>query len=139
MRIKLLDQNCMPVKKHPTDAGWDLKARLAEPLIIEPATVVQVPAGLCVEIPDGYVGDIRPRSGLTKKGIVAQYGTVDAPYRGEILVNIANIGREAYELLPYERMAQLVILPVFLESLEISDTLSDTERGDKGFGSSGRL
>jgi len=139
MRIKLLDPNCMPVKKHPTDAGWDLKARLEGPILIEPGTVVQVPAGLAVEIPDGYVGDIRPRSGLTKKGIVAQYGTVDAPYRGEILVNIANISREAYELLPYERMAQLVILPVFLENLEVADTLSDTERGDRGFGSSGRL
>ncbi len=139
MRIKLVDEQCMPYKKHEYDAGWDLKARITEPAVIMPHKVLTVPVGVMTEIPNGYVGDIRPRSGLAKRGIVAQYGTVDATYRGEIRVTLINVSEEPYEIVPYERIAQLVVLPIFLEKLELTETLSETERGAEGFGSTGKF
>ncbi len=139
MKIKLLDENCRPYKKYTSDAGWDLKARIDAEIVIHPKGIVTVPIGVCVEIPEGFVGDIRPRSGLAKKGIVAQYGTVDAPYRGEIQVTLVNVGDASYTILPYERVAQLVVLPIFLESLEEVDSLTESDRGDSGFGSTGKF
>lgn len=139
MKIKLVDEKCMPYKKYALDAGWDLKARIEAPIVMKPHEIITVPVGVMVEIPAGYVGDIRPRSGLVRNGIVAQYGTVDAPYRGEIQVTLVNVSNHDYAVEPYERVAQLVVLPIFLEELELCDELSHSDRGQCGFGSTGKF
>jgi len=139
MKIKLLDKNCMPYKKYYGDAGWDLKAKLDKPVELSPFTPQTIPTGIAVEIPYGYVGDIRPRSSLARKGVVAQYGTVDSTYRGEVKVTLINLISLPAIIEPYERIAQLVVVPVLTGELKEVNVLSKTERGSCGFGSTGRF
>lgn len=140
MKIKLFDKNCIPFKRYTGDAGWDLKARIPQKLVLYPLKPVTVPTGVAVEIPFGYVGDIRPRSGLAKKGVTVQYGTIDATYRGEIEVTLINLSDTVIVVEPYERIAQLVVTPILdNELLEVVESLSETERGADGFGSTGRF
>ncbi len=137
MKIKLLDPFCMPTKKYRFDAGWDLRA--SESLIICPGEVVKIGAGIAVEIPRGYVGDIRPRSSMSAKGLILPIGTVDAGYTGEIGIILINAGNNAQKIEKGERIAQLVITPCLLPDLESVDELPETERGSYGFGSTGRF
>lgn len=140
MKIKLLDEKCAPVKGTEGSAGWDLKVRISDSIRLHSMQRVTVPTGICVEIPPAFVGDIRPRSGLAKRhGIVATYGTIDSDYRGEICVTLINLSSEPYEIQPYERVAQLVLVRISMEGLEIVNELSSTERGQGGFGSTGRF
>jgi dUTP pyrophosphatase len=121
-------------------AGADLCAAIEDELTLEPGGREAVPTGLVVEIPEGYEGQVRPRSGLALKvglTVVNAPGTIDSDYRGELKVLLVNLGSTASTISRGERVAQLVIAPVtrarFLEATE----LSHSKRGDGGFGSTG--
>lgn len=130
----------LPLPAYQTDgaAGMDLAA--AERVSIAPGEVARVPTGFAVEIPQGFEGQIRGRSGLGSVGIsIAQgVGTIDCDYRGEVVVLLANNGTGQLIIERGERMAQLVIAPVVQASVEEAAKLSDTARGNGGFGSTGK-
>ena len=130
----------LPSYATPLSAGMDLRAAIDKPVKIEPGERVLIPTGLMMEIPAGFEGQVRPRSGLAlKKGLtlVNSPGTIDADYRGEVKVILINLGKESVEINRGDRIAQLVIAPVVQVNLEVSHELSKTERGDGGFGSTG--
>ena len=121
-------------------AGLDLRAALEEELPVGPGERVVIPTGLKIEIPAGYEGQVRPRSGLAMKyglTVLNAPGTIDADYRGEVKVLLVNLGQNAHVLERGERVAQLVIAPVTRVVLEEVAELSETERGEGGFGSTG--
>ena len=123
-------------------AGADLYACSAEKLVILPGETVMVPCGIAVSIPRGYVGLVFARSGLgAKRGLAPanKVGVIDADYRGEIFVPLHNHSGEVQTLAPYERIAQMAIVPFLQEPYEEAEALDDTDRGDQGFGSTGRL
>lgn len=121
-------------------AGMDLHACLDEPISIAPGRIVAVPTGLSMEIPTGYEGQIRPRSGLaTKHGVTVPNapGTIDCDYRGEVIVALINLGQDAFTVTPGMRIAQMVISAFTRVRIEGADALSATARGSGGFGSTG--
>ena len=129
-----------PVYTSDGAAGADLRAALAEPLVVTPGARVLVPTGLVLEIPPGFEGQVRARSGLAlKKGLALAngVGTIDADYRGEVGVLVVNLGTEPVTLVRGERIAQLVIAPVARAVFEEAAGLGDTARGSGGFGSTG--
>jgi dUTP pyrophosphatase len=120
-------------------AGLDLRAD--EDILLAPGERRPVPTGLAVEIPPGYEGQVRPRSGLAARhgiGMVNAPGTIDSDYRGEVVVILVNHGQAPFAARRGERIAQLVIAPVARVEVELAERLSDTGRGDGGFGSTGR-
>jgi len=120
-------------------AGLDLRAD--EPVALAPGERKLVPTGLAVEIPHGYEGQVRPRSGLALRlgvGMVNAPGTIDSDYRGEVGVILVNHGREPVAFVRGERIAQLVIAPVVRAELVLVDELTDSDRGAGGFGSTGK-
>jgi dUTP pyrophosphatase len=122
-------------------AGLDLKALLREKLVIPPRGRARIPTGLIMEIPPGYEGQVRPRSGLAdRRGITVlnSPGTIDADYRGEVEVILINLGDEPVTLNNGDRIAQLVIAPVSRVLVTEDGLLSETKRGEGGFGSTGR-
>ena len=142
VKIKKLEnfQGELPQYESAGASGFDLRARLAAPVLLEPGKRVMIPTGLAVEIPLGFEIQIRPRSGwASKKGIlpVNTPGTIDADYRGELKVALINLGEEAVEIVDQDRMAQAVLCPVFQADFEEVKELSDTVRGAGGFGSTG--
>jgi len=140
LKIKVLDQKCLPERKHKGDAGFDLHARIPKVISVGQFSTVEIPSGICVEIPPGYVGDIRPRSSLSKISVVAEIGTIDAGYRGELKILLTNCSGKPYHVQPYERVAQLVIMPLApIESMVIVSELSESERGMNGLGSTGKM
>jgi len=127
----------LPRYMTPGAAGMDLYAACDAPLAIAPFERATVPIGWALEIPPGCAGSIRPRSGLSKRGIVAAYGTVDSDYRGEVAVTLKNLTDMPFVIQPGDRIAQLVVHPVItVDPVEV-DELSDTVRGENGFGSTG--
>ena len=123
-------------------AGVDLPAALGidEALEIAPGRMAMVPTGLVIALPEGYEAQIRPRSGLAAKHgvtVLNSPGTVDADYRGEIKVMLINHGHAPFVLRRGDRIAQMVVAPVSAVAFLEKDTLDDTERGDKGHGSTG--
>lgn len=124
-------------------AGMDLLAALADdaPLILESGDRAAVPTGLEMAIPEGYEGQVRPRSGLAfRHGLTVANapGTIDCDYRGEVKVLLINLGRDPVTIARGERIAQLVIAPVTAADLVAVDTLDTTQRGAGGLGSTGR-
>ena len=122
-------------------AGMDLRADIPEPIVIKPLERVLVPTGIFIELPVGYEAQSRPRSGLaTKKGItvINSPGTVDADFRGELRTSLVNLSNEPFELVPGERVAQMVIAKYEQAALEEVEVLDETERGAGGYGHSGR-
>jgi len=120
-------------------AGMDLRAD--EAFSLAPGERRLVPTGLAVEIPPGHEGSVRPRSGLAIRngvGMVNAPGTVDSDYRGELQVILVNHGQEPVSFGRGERIAQMVIAPVVRAKLELVETLSGTDRGHGGFGSTGK-
>jgi len=121
-------------------AGMDLSSAEDGPVTIGPGERAAVATGLALELPEGFEGQVRPRSGLARKhGITLTNapGTIDSDYRGEVTVLLVNLGREPHTIAPADRIAQLVIAPVTRVALaEVSD-LSDTKRGAGGFGHTG--
>lgn len=119
----------------------DLCACLDSPLILAPVQRAKIPTGLAIELPEGFEAQVRPRSGLADRhgiALVNSPGTIDSDYRGEIQAILINLGSEAFEIKPGDRIAQLVIAPVARAALVELENLSDTPRGDGGFGSTGR-
>lgn len=148
MKVVLDEDAKMPTKAHATDAGWDLYAK--EDFYVPPSETTgleniwtQVGAavhdtGVHIEIPEGYVGFIKSKSGLNvKKGITAE-GVIDCGYTGSIVVKLYNHTPHKYEFKKGDKITQLVILPINMDSLELVDSLEETDRGDNGFGSSGK-
>lgn len=121
-------------------AGLDLASAASEAIEIAPGGRVAVPTGLAFEIPPGFEGQVRPRSGLARKfgiGLTNAPGTIDSDYRGEVMVLLVNLGAEPYVVAPGDRVAQLVIAPVVIAELEEAEELPDTVRGAGGFGHTG--
>jgi dUTP pyrophosphatase len=117
--------------------GMDLCAALDAPTTLQSLDRVRVPCGFAIAIPDGYEGQIRPRSGLAWKhglSIPNAPGTIDSDYRGEVAVLLVNLGREPVTLEPGQRVAQLVVSPIVRADLEEVAELDDTLRGSGGFG-----
>ncbi len=130
----------LPQYQSPGASGMDVRAQLREPVSLAPGQRTLVPTGLTLEIPLGFEIQVRPRSGLAaKQGImvVNSPGTVDADYRGEVKIILANMGNETFVINDQERVAQLVLCPVVQAQLVVADQLSTTDRGVGGFGSTG--
>ena len=133
----------LPAYESASAAGMDLRAALAEgeTLTLPPMQRVLAPTGLSIALPSDHEAQIRPRSGLAAKhGITCLNtpGTIDADYRGEIKVILINLSDEPFEIKRGERIAQMVIAPVTQGEWKLVDTLSETVRGEGGFGSTGR-
>ncbi len=141
VNIKKLHPNAVvPAYMTEHAAGMDLCTVIEEPVVLAPGERALLPTGLALEIPPGYEGQVRPRSGLAlKKGIslVNSPGTIDADYRGEVGIIIINHGAEAVEFLPGDRIAQLIIAPVTQAVLAEVDELNDSVRSSGGFGHTG--
>jgi dUTP pyrophosphatase len=145
---KTLPNEGVPVQAHPGDAGVDLRADLLESVPLYPGSVVSVPTGLSMALPEEFElvgrpflleGQIRPRSGLGAKGIAVANtpGTIDSAYRGEIKVLLANIGENKFIINPGDRIAQLVINIIPCFKFIVVNDLDETSRSSNGFGSSG--
>ena len=132
----------MPSYATAGSAGLDLRAMIAAPQTLLPGETTLVPTGLAIHIEDaGYAAMILPRSGLGHKhGIVLGnlVGLIDSDYQGQLMVSVWNRGSKAFTLEPFERIAQLVIVPVVQAEFEIVEEFESTHRGAGGFGSSGR-
>jgi len=121
-------------------AGLDLASAADGPVVLAPGARLGVPTGLAMELPPGFEGQVRPRSGLALKHgvtVVNAPGTIDSDYRGELVVLLVNLGQAPYTIAPGERIAQLVIAPVTRAEIAEADELSSTVRGGGGFGHTG--
>jgi dUTP pyrophosphatase len=132
----------LPAYETPGSAGMDLRAAISEgePLTLRPGARIAVPTGLAFALPDGFEGQVRPRSGLAAKAGVTCLntpGTVDSDYRGEVKVILINLGAEDFIIRRGDRIAQLVIAPVVQAQWVEAETLDETRRGKGGFGSTG--
>ncbi len=142
MRV-VLEDHAVAAPEYQSDlaSGLDLVAALESEVEIAPGEVVSIPTGLRVEIPPGYEGQIRARSGLAARhaiGVPNAPGTIDADYRGEVKVLLVNFGTRPYRVQRGDRIAQLVFAPVARATLHVSSALGATARGDGGFGHTGR-
>lgn len=142
MKIKIINKSTHDLPHYETlaSAGMDLRANLSEPRVLKPLERSIVGTGLFIELPVGYEAQVRPRSGLAaKKGITVLNapGTVDADYRGEIGVILVNLSNEEFTIQNGERIAQLVIAKHERAEWEQVEVLSETDRGEGGFGSTG--
>lgn len=138
---KLRDNAILPTYGSEGAAGADLYACLDAPVSVAPGQTVWIPTGLAMEIPNGYAGLIYARSGLAcKRGLAPanKVGVVDSDYRGEFTVVLHNHGAQSQTVQPGERIAQIIIAPVFTPPYEEVEVLSGTQRGAGGFGSTGR-
>ena len=142
IRVKRLRENAiMPTYGSAEAAGADLYACLSEPVTIQPGESVFIPTGLAMELPRGYAGLIYARSGLAcKRGLAPanKVGVVDSDYRGEFLIVLHNHGSVPQTIAHGERIAQVVITPVFTPGFVEVEELSDTDRSAGGFGSTGK-
>lgn len=142
MQIKVINRSAheLPQYQTPASAGLDLRANLESPINLLPMERKLIPTGLFIELPVGYEAQIRPRSGLAlKKGITVlnSPGTIDADYRGELMVLLINLSNEAFLIENGERIAQMVIAKHEQIQWQIAETLSETGRGAGGYGSTG--
>nr|WP_315196418.1 dUTP diphosphatase [uncultured Aquabacterium sp.] len=143
--IRILDPrmaDCLPAYATPGSAGLDLRAALAEPLVLQPGQSELIPTGLSMHLGDpGLAAMILPRSGLGHKhGIVLGnlVGLIDSDYQGPLMVSCWNRSAQAFTIQPMERIAQLVIVPVVQAAFRLVDGFEATQRGEGGFGSTGR-
>lgn len=127
----------IPTRAHNTDAGLDLFSR--EDAVIHPNSSGEFDTGVHVAIPAGYVGFLKSKSGLNVKHSVQSEGVIDAGYTGSILVKLFNHGSAAVHIQKGQKITQLVILPIITPDLELVDSLEETERGNGGFGSTGKF
>lgn len=144
LKIKRLDERAqLPVRATVGSAGMDLHALLDEPLTLAPGERFLVPTGIAIGLPSAdTVGLVFARSGLAvKKGITLSncVGVIDSDYTGEVRVGLVNLSQEAYTIEPGERIAQLVVMPVCLPTIQEVDELEKTDRGAGGFGSTGAV
>ena len=142
IKVKLIREGAiLPTYGTQEAAGADLYACLEHPVEVQPGENVFVPTGISMEIPHGFAGLVYARSGMACKRNLApanKVGVIDSDYRGEIMVVLHNHGSEAQTVCPGERIAQLVITPVYTPGFLICDDLTDTARSGGGFGSTGK-
>ena len=143
MKIKIINKSKHPLPQYatPLSAGLDLRANIDTPITLNPLQRCLVPTGLYMALPAGYEAQVRPRSGLAiKKGVTVlnSPGTIDADYRGEICVIMVNLSDTPFVIEDGERIAQMVIARHEQAEWEETDVLDETERGEGGFGHSGR-
>lgn len=140
--IEIINQSKHALPKYETEgsAGMDLRANLGESIVLKPMERKLVPTGLFIALPDGYEAQIRPRSGLSfKRGLtlINAVGTIDSDYRGELMVPIVNLSAETQMIEDGERIAQMVLARYERAVLTSVASLSETKRGEGGFGHSG--
>ena len=136
LKVKMLACTAkLPTKAHPSDAAFDLYADIGAN--IYPNTTVKVTTGIAVEIPDGYYAQILGRSGLASQGVHVTGGVIDSGYRGEWQVILHCTNKNGYEFKAGDKIAQFVLHEVPQARIVVVEELSDTARGNKGFGSSG--
>lgn len=131
----------LPDYQTPHAAGMDLHAALAEPTTLPPGDIQLIPCGFSMALPDGYEAQIRPRSGLAVKHGISMPntpGTIDADYRGEVMVPLINLGRQPFTVERAMRIAQMIVAPVTRAQWSEVDDLPESQRGDGGFGHTGR-
>ncbi len=142
LKILRLEHNkSVPEYKTKGAAGMDLCAAIEEPITLQPLERKLIPTGLKIELEHGYEAQIRPRSGLSIKhgiSLINCVGTVDEDYRGEVCVGLVNVSNEPYTIEPQERIAQMVIAKYEQAEIQVVTELSDTARGEGGFGSTGK-
>lgn len=143
MKVKIVNKSRFDSPAYATQdsAGMDLHANIDEPIVLGSLERTLVPTGIFIELPSGFEAQIRPRSGLaTKHGITVANspGTVDADYRGEVKVSLVNISREPFAIEPGERIAQMVVARHERVEWEEVSELSETVRGEGGWGSTGK-
>jgi dUTP pyrophosphatase len=143
IKIQRLRANALPLPRYHSDhaAGIDLMADVEADHVLNPLQRAAIPTGIAIEIPVGFEGQVRPRSGRAlSEGLtlVNSPGTIDADYRGEIRVIVINLGAEPLTIRPGDRIAQLVFAPVVRMEIVEADRLDDSTRGDGGFGHTGR-
>ena len=134
------ESGALPEYETPGSAGVDLRAHIKEPVTLKPGKRALIPTGLKMEIPEGYEGQIRARSGLAVRhgiALVNGVGTIDSDYRGEIKIALINLGEEDFVIENGDRIAQMVFSSYERAAFEISRELSETERSIGGFGHTG--
>ena len=138
---KMRDNAIIPTRGDSEAAAIDLYACIDEPIVLPPGDTVKIPSGIACEFPEGYFGLIAPRSsvGIKRRLVLTNtVGVIDNSYRGEILMVFKNDGDMRQVIEPGERLGQMILLPYVTYNIEETDTLSDTERGEGGFGSTGK-
>ena len=142
LKIERLAHNkVLPEYKTDGAAGMDLCAAISEPVTLKPLERKLIPTGLKIELEHGYEAQVRPRSGLSiKHGItlINCIGTIDEDYRGEVCIPMVNVSNKEYTILPDERIAQMVIAKYEQAKIEVVTELTETSRGEGGFGSTGK-
>ncbi|MCX6236352.1 MAG: dUTP diphosphatase [Bacteroidia bacterium] len=143
MKIKIVNKSSNELPEYSTEhaAGMDLRANLKDDVILESFERKLIPTGLFIELPVGYEAQVRPRSGLAiKKGITVlnSPGTIDADYRGEVMVILINLSSEKFVIQHGERIAQMIVATHETVSWESVEILEDTTRGEGGFGHTGK-
>ena len=143
MKVKIINTSAYPTPEYKTEgsAGMDLYANTTFETTIAPLQRVLVPTGIYIELPKGYEAQVRPRSGLAAKNgitVLNTPGTIDSDYRGEIKAILVNLSNEDFVLKPGERIAQMVVAKHERVEWEEVQVLEETERGDGGFGSTGK-
>lgn len=136
IKIQLDKGAIAPSRAHPYDGGMDLFARRGT--VIDGGESFEFDTGVHLEIPEGWVGFIKSKSGLMCNHDIVTDGTIDAHYTGSICVKLFNLGITPYAVSAGDKIAQLVIVPCHLPRLELVESLEETDRGDNGFGSTGR-
>ena len=142
-KVNVINQSINPMPSYATEgsAGMDLYANNEEVIILGPGERSLLPTGIYIELPDGFEAQVRPRSGLAVRNgvtVLNAPGTVDSDYRGEIKVPLINLGQEDFTILRGERIAQMVIARYEKISWQAAEMLSDTHRGEGGFGHTGK-
>lgn len=143
VKVQVLTSEGVTLPKYETfgSAGMDIRANISEPIVLGSLERVLVSTGIKMAIPEGYEIQVRPRSGLALKhgiSIVNTPGTIDSDYRGDIGIILINLSKEEYTIQPQERIGQLVLNKVAQIEFEVVETLDKTERGDGGFGHTGK-
>ncbi|MBR5700109.1 MAG: dUTP diphosphatase [Bacteroidales bacterium] len=143
MIVKIVNKSPYPLPAYATEqsAGLDLKADIPSPITLHPLQRAMVPTSLYISLPKGFEAQIRPRSGLAAKHgitVLNSPGTIDADYRGEIRVVLVNLSEEPFDIVPGERIAQMVVARHEQVEWEAVEVLDDTDRGAGGFGSTGK-
>ncbi len=143
MKVRVINKssNALPEYETLLSAGMDLRANIEVPIVLQPLQRVLVPTGLFIELPTGFEAQIRPRSGLAfKYGITVlnSPGTIDADYRGEIKILLVNLSDKAFEIKNSERIAQMIVAKHERVEWELTEELTQTQRGEGGFGHTGK-
>ena len=143
MKVRIVNKSAYPTPSYATEksAGMDLKADIKEPITLGPLERAMVPTGLYIALPDGTEAQVRPRSGLAAKfgiSVLNAPGTIYADYRVEVKVILVNLSNESFTINPGERIAQMVVAKYEKVEWDEVEVLDETERGEGGFGSTGR-